>query len=432
LQHYNEFVRESIEQYDKLPQESSELYKRHYINIPFDLKSFINNPESSDKVDFKVAIDDWFAKLGIKFDIALGSADFVIGSQNQFIKVESSEKVNDPFANELYKSSEDKYVAYINAYSDKTIIIEIPEGESASINMLIMNSNMPLNARIFVKVGKNAKLNVFEYYGSYSDKPTSLGIIHEITLETDAYLELNELHNENSNTLALSFCKNTSGDNSHLKLNSFYNGGTHTRVRNVIDANGKESEIDVQEVVFGSESQKFDINTIIVNNAPRTQASLESKAALMDSSFCILKGFAKILKGAEKSRSYVHERGILLDKGAKVYGLPDMAVDENDVKATHSSATSPVDPESVFYLMSKGIDDIGVKRLLIAGFFANSLSKMQNNLIKELSMSLINSKLEKKIYGEMPKMDSRNIWIGTTDSVDKDIFKGHYKYRGAE
>ena len=97
----------------------------------------------------------------------------------------------------------------------------------------------------------------------------------------------------------------------------------------------------------------------------------------MDKSFCIMKGFAKIEKGATKAKSYVHERGILLDRGARVNGLPDMSVDENDVKATHSSATAPVDPESVFYLMSKGIDEIGVRKLLVTGFFANSISKMQ-------------------------------------------------------
>ena len=152
----------------------------------------------------------------------------------------------------------------------------------------------------------------------------------------------------------------------------------------------------------------------------------------MDSSFCILKGFAKINKGATKAKSYVHERGILLDKNAKVYGLPDMSVDENDVKATHSSATSPVDPESVFYLMTKGIDEIGVRKLLVTGFFAESLSKMHNSIMKELSMSLINTKLETKVYGGAPKLDARNIWVGATDTGDVDMFKGHYKYRGAE
>jgi hypothetical protein len=44
-------------------------------------------------------------------------------------------------------------------------------------------------------------------------------------------------------------------------------------------------------------------------------------------------------------------------------------------------------------------------------------------------MSVINSKLETKSYGAMPKIDARNLWI-TADAGESDMFKGHYKYRG--
>lgn len=427
MQTYSDFVKEAIEQYEKLPQETGELYKRHYIHIPFDVKNFQGNVDL--QADGKP--ETWVDTLGVKFDAILRSSDFSIVKPSEFLKVEKADNLNG-FSNGLYANNEDKYVSYINAYSDKRVIIEIPDGKSASMNLLLLNSNKPLNTKIIVKLGKGSKLNLFEYYGSSADKPTALGTIHEISLGDDSYLELDALHNENSNTLCFGFCKNRIGDKSHLAYNSVYIGAAHSRVRNVIEAGNKDSRVEVNEVIFGSSTQKFDINTYIVNGAPNTNASLESKAALMDSSFCILKGFAKIMKGSTKARSYVHERGILLDKSAKVYGLPDMSVDENDVKATHSSATSPVDPESVFYLMTKGIDEIGVRKLLVTGFFAESLGRMHNSAMKGLSMSLINTKLENKSFGGIPKLDARNMWVGASDTGETDMFKGHYKYRGAE
>jgi Fe-S cluster assembly scaffold protein SufB len=430
LQSYEEFVKESEVHYQQLPQEGSELYKRYYINIPFDLTNSLANADPYSEEMLKNVIGDWSSKLGVKFDFILGSTSSFMTNPSEFIKIENAQ--SDGSANSvMHSSSEDKYVAFINAYSQRRVIIDIPEGKTANINMLLFNSNKPLNVRVFLKLGKDAKLNLFEYYGSFADKPTSLGTIHEADLKDGAALELNALHNENQSTIILSYCKNTMGENSHLRFNSLYNGGTHTRVRNVIEADKKESKVEVSEIVFGSADQKFDINTYIVNAASHTHASLESKAALMDTSFCILKGFAKIRKGATKARSYVHERGILLDKGAKVNGLPDMSVDENDVKATHSSATSPVDQESVFYLMSKGIDETGVRKLLVKGFFAESLSKIHNTLMKELSMSLINSKLENKAYGATPSRDIKDMWVGGA-ATETDMFKGHYKYRGTE
>lgn len=412
-----------MEYYEKIPQETSELYKRYYINIPFDLRKFESNSESSE-IRVENSVKEWENNLGIRFDVAMNSNEH-ISKPGEFVKVVDT--IED---SRLHKSSEDKYVAYINARSNKSISLDIPDGKSAAVNILFMNSNRPLNSKVIIKVGKGSKLSVFEYYGSSADTNTSLGTIHEIYSEDDSELELNALHNEDSNTVCISNCRNEAGKNAHIRINSMYNGSSHTRVRNVIEAGKENGKVEVNEMVFGSHAQKFDISTYIVNAAQRTNASLESKAALMDTSFCILKGFAKINKGAKKSKSYVHERGILLDKGAKVDGLPDMAVDENDVRATHSSATAPIDQESVFYLKTRGMGDKEVKSLLVTGFFISGIAKIHNNVMKGISMSVINDKLENGTYGSMPKFNTRNIWVGSARQENIDMFRGHYKYRG--
>ena len=425
---HEEFVKGAMENYEKLPQEISEIYKRYFISIPSDLKGLGKNAHGTSLGNYRDNVLGEFSGFGTKFDVILGDGIFA-GSQNPFVKIEGPEWLGASLKEGMHRTNEDKYVAYIGAFADKCVIVDVPDGEKASINMLMLNSAKPLNVRLFVNVGNNSALNVFQYFGSETSAPSVLGTIHEIRIGAGSEMEINALHNENSDTVNLSFTKNVIGEDSQLRLNAVYCGASHTRVRNVIEATEKGSRVDANEIVFGSSEQKFDISTRIINRGAHTSASLESKAALMDRSFCIMKGFAKIEKGATKAKSYVHERGILLDKGAKVDGLPDMSVDENDVKATHSSAMAPIDPESVFYLMSKGIDELGVRSLLVSGFFSNSMAKVQSNIMKELSMSLINSKLETKAYGAIPKINTRNIWI-TQDASEDDMFKGHYKYRG--
>ncbi|HIH50080.1 MAG: SufD family Fe-S cluster assembly protein [Candidatus Micrarchaeaceae archaeon] len=424
---HNEFVKDAIESYEKLPQERSEIYKRYFVSIPPDIK-VLDGAAGAGLGDYKNKILEEFSRFNTKFDVVLGDG-ILADLHNPLVRMEGPEYLSASLEDHMHKTEEDKYVSYIHAFTDRCVVVDVPDGQKATMNMLMLNSTKPLNVSIFVKVGNNSKLNIFQYFGSDASAHSTLGAIQEIRIGNGSEVEINALHNENSNTVNLSFTKNRIGEDSHLRLNSVYNGASHTRVRNVIEATEKGSKVDVSEVMFGSSEQKFDIGTYIVNRGPHTSASLESKAALMDKSFCIMKGFAKIEKGATKAKSYVHERGILLDKGAKIDGLPDMSVDENDVKATHSSATAPVDPESVFYLMSKGIDEIGVRRLLVSGFFSNSMAKVQSSIMRELSMSVINSKLETKSYGAMPKIDARNLWI-TADAGESDMFKGHYKYRG--
>ena len=117
-----------------------------------------------------------------------------------------------------------------------------------------------------------------------------------------------------------------------------------------------------------------------------------------------------------------------LDKGTRMYELPDMSVDENDVKATHSSAMSPIDAEAMFYLMSKGIDGREVRKLIVTGFFADSLSMIEDCAAREIAMSLIREKLRDKTFGKIPKIDTADMWIAGHRHSGEDMFKGHYKY----
>lgn len=423
---HKDFVREAIENYNRLPQETGELYKRYFINIPLDI-STLGKDGSDENLDaLKAAVLEGFDKLNTKFDVFLGSGG-IASTTNEFVKIEDADYIIGA-RDVMHNSKDEKYVAYINAFLDKCVLIDIPDGKNAEIKMLMLNSSIPLNINIFVKLGDKAKLKIFEYYGSSATAHSVMGVIHDVRIGDSSEVEIDAIHNEDSKTIGISFMKNVIGTDSHLRFNALYTGAAHTRVRNIINADGKNSHIEANEVVFGSSDQKFDIGTYIINRGAHTNASLESNAALMDKSFCIMKGFAKIEKGATKAKSYVHERGILLDKGARVNGLPDMSVDENDVMATHSSATAPVDPESVFYLMSKGIDELGVRKLLVSGFFANSIGKMQSDLMRESSMSIINSKLETRLYGSVPNLGEKEMWIAT-DVNDSDMFKGHYKYR---
>ena len=424
---YDEFLKEAMRQYDSLPQETSQIYKKHFVAVPFELKNYVG--ASGGAVDEQKFIgnilDGSLKEINTKFDLIIGSETLQKGDSKYITIQEPGQSDVDARMHQ----NDDKFAAFINANAKRIVHIKVPSGERARANMLLVNSNSPVNVQIMIEMGDSSTLDLFELCVSNAGSTSSLGVMHEIRQGNDSNAEINVLHNENDKSVVLAYAKNAMGQNSHLRFNTLYTGGSHSRARNTFRADSKDSSVDVNEIIFGSGEQKFDISTYVINEGRESNASLESRAALMDTSFCMMKGFAKIVKGASKSRSYVHERGILLDKGAKVDGLPDMSVDENDVKATHSSATAPVDAEAVFYMMSKGITEKWVRRLLVNGFFTESMTKFGSSMMKEIAMSLINSKLETKAYGNMPAIGIKDMWVIASDAGKGDLFKGHYKYR---
>ena len=104
----------------------------------------------------------------------------------------------------------------------------------------------------------------------------------------------------------------------------------------------------------------------------------------------------------------------MLSKDAHIDALPDMAIDySNEVKATHSASTSPIDKEVLFYLASRGIEEDSARRYFITAFIAKYLSNIDNGVASEVAMSIMLDKLEKEPLVTIPDVNTQ----GNLDSA---------------
>jgi Fe-S cluster assembly protein SufD len=53
-----------------------------------------------------------------------------------------------------------------------------------------------------------------------------------------------------------------------------------------------------------------------------------------------------------------------------------LEIDNNDVRFTHGATVGPVDPQSLFYLQSRGIPATTAKRMIVQGFFGEVLERI--------------------------------------------------------
>jgi Fe-S cluster assembly scaffold protein SufB len=386
---YKEFVADAMMNYASLPQETNELYRKHYVHIPFELEGHLGRKDGGKSAGALAGKN--LPDVGLKFDAVMCGGSQVL-KDSSFVTIKDSSKLGSRSLEEaMHESAEDKYAAFVNARAKSTLFVDVPQGVHAEVCLRFV---APLNVRVAISLGKGARLNLLELCES-GQANTIIGMAHEAKLQDGAFAEINTMHNENAKTVALCFFRGRLGTGARLKFNAVYKGGSHIRARNRIEAGARNSCAEVNELVLGSEGQKFDIYTRMTNAAQDTSASLQSRAALMGTSQCILKGFARVEHGAKRSSSHIQERGILLDKGSRMDSLPDMAVDESNVRATHSSATAPIDTEEVFYLMSKGMDDRHARKLIVTGFFAGCIEKIENAAMREIATSQINRKLQR-------------------------------------
>ncbi len=399
------------------------------MSIPFDefAKRIGSGNDESGETEAESLRKELKEKLGILPEITINGSIRISDAAKPFARALDVRELSEEYLSRKMLSSKDsKHVAFVHVHSKEILQIDVPPGGSAELNLLFLNME-PLVTQVLINVGKGAKLNLSEWYGSKSTKRSLVSVIHEATLHEYSNVEMNMVHNTDSRTYAAFTSRVVIGDNAKLEFNSIYDGGALTKVKNDIIAEGYAAKSRITEMVIGSSTQGFDINTVVVNANRDTVSELESKGAMADGSRCLLKGFADIRENAPGSMSFVHERGILLGKEAHMDSIPGMSIKNSDVKATHSSAVAPVDEDSLFYLMSRGASMAEARMLLVSGFFSGSFAKITNPALKEAVASLMREKIYTGAFGSVPKATMSGIW--TDADPDSSIFKGHYKYK---
>ncbi len=432
LDTYGLFVEDAVQRCKSLPEEQNALYKRNFVSIgPEAIMETFKSAESSPqetRESLEGLAKSLFGNSLIKFDAIIGGGGYVIGPNAKYITVLVPSEIKiDLLEKKLYKSSDDKLAALIHVFTNKFVFIDLPRGVRANMNIMFVNAGRPLAAQVMINCGEESELELFEWYASGAKGKSASVVMHESTLHPYSKVHIDAIHNEDDSTIVGGLSKYKVGRSATLRLNYFYNGGLHTKVKNQFDAVDIDGSVHANELIFGSGAQKFDISSYMENGAQSTTAELHSKAVLMGESSCIMKGFARIPFGSKNAKSFVHESGMLLDKRAYLESIPAMSIDENEVKATHSSATGPIDDELLFYLMSKGLDGGRARKLLVEGFFSSSVGRFKNDSAKLATASLVADKISTGNFGGKLNVTMENIWVGREN--EEDIFKGHYKYR---
>ena len=148
-----------------------------------------------------------------------------------------------------------------------------------------------------------------------------------------------------------------------------------TEVESLLAEDGASSEL--LGVYFGDGEQHVDHRSIQDHIGSRTSSDLLYKGAMRDRSNAIYTGTVIIEHGAHRCDAYQTNRNILLSDHAKAHSVPNLEILTNDpTRCGHAASVGPVSEEEVFYLQSRGIPVDEATRLIVRGFFAEVLDRI--------------------------------------------------------
>lgn len=173
-------------------------------------------------------------------------------------------------------------------------------------------------------------------------------------------------------------------------------GGAYARLRIESSMDGKGAHGETLAVYFGEQRQMHDLRTTQHHVAPHTTSNLLFKGAVEGQAHAVYTGLIHIGKQASGVTANQTNRTINLSDGAWAESIPNLEIENNDVRCSHASAVGPVDEEQRFYLESRGVHPQVAERLIVMGFFEEVLEKVPVPGLVAVLRDELHAKLERR------------------------------------
>ena len=159
------------------------------------------------------------------------------------------------------------------------------------------------------------------------------------------------------------------------------------------ELNGDSAETKIVGAFFGHEDQHFDVNARVWHHGENTTADLVTRGVLDDRARSVYEGVQDVGTDAWNTSSYQRENTLMLSDESEADASPKLIIHNHDTEASHSATVGQVDREDLFYMISRSINPMRARNMLVEGFFVPVLDEIAVDEFREDLRELIAARL---------------------------------------
>ena len=351
--------------------------------------SFYSDYTHTNKVDTSVFVDGLEHNKIVFINGRIEKIDFDYEQKDKIEIVDQSESINKLNNNSLSDLN--------NAFTNKSFKILVKNGYQLAKPLIIYHTtnskiwSKSINLRLEFELDKNSSLRLIDLFNDTSEK-NFLNIFYNFDLKENAVLKNYKVDKFENKNIKYSF-NNIEQDKDSISETFILSAGSNF-FKNEINCNlnGKYSSAFVNGIFSLNNNKHHEIRTIINHLTENTKSYQLIKSVLEDSSKAAYQGKIFVNSEAQKTDGYQLSKAILLNKESEFNAKPELEIYADDVKCSHGSASGSLNEDSIFYLMSRGLNYQQSRELLINGFLLDVVEKITDPEIKNLIKNLIGIK----------------------------------------
>ena len=241
--------------------------------------------------------------------------------------------------------------------------------------------------------GVNSQCTVIERYIGGDGDVYLNNTVTEIHAGENSHIDHYKLHQESAEAFHVGGVFIKQAANSQVKNHNFALSGLVVRNDIKCDLLGSGAHIEMNGLVLGSGRQHIDNHTEVNHAVPNCSSNEYYKTILDDQSRSVFRGRIIVAQDAQQTAADQQNNNLLLSPLAEADSKPQLEIYADDVQCSHGATVGQLDPKSLFYLRSRGIDLKSATALLTFAF--------ANQVVERIMVETVRNELTKFIAGEL-------------------------------
>lgn len=258
-----------------------------------------------------------------------------------------------------------------------------------------------IRTRAQINLAKGARLQVVESFIGPANVRYWSHMVSDIELAADAMLEYCQFQQQGDDALHMTESHNNLAKNATFNHTSLQLGGALNRTELINDLAGAGAEVNLRGAYLGRGRQSHDIYTRINHDQPHCQSDQLFRGVLDQGGKSAYQGKVVVARHAQKTQADQSNKSLLLSRKTEANAKPELLIYADDVKCSHGATVGELDKEQYFYLLSRGLDPVAAKGLLVEAFVSEVFDHLDDAPVKDRFKALAANWLKPELKSEV-------------------------------
>ena len=303
----------------------------------------------------------------------------------------------------------DAFCALNTAFVEEGAFVRIPRDLALEgpIHLLFVSTDrdnpVMLHPRNLLLVERGAQAEIVEEYVSLGSGAVLSNSATELVAGENSTVSHLMIEREDHTAFNISTLRIQQERSANVASHSLLLGGRLVRnnVHPVLAGEGAECLIN--GLFVGNQRQHLDNYMYVEHSSPHSSSRQFYNGILDGAAHGVFHGRIVVHKNAQKTDAKQTNRNLLLSDNAQIDTKPQLEIYADDVKCTHGATIGQIEDNALFYLRSRGIDEVSARRFLLAAFANECVGRIRPGTARNHVEGLIEAHLLSMARSSQPE-----------------------------